>query len=99
MEVTRSWLSYMEYVMSFLMGLNDYYSQVRGQLLLMDPIPPINKVFSLISQEEHQSSVNVTTRSIDSLAFYAKNDVKRTTVRQFRCKNQKKDRPICTHCG
>lgn len=41
-----------EYVMSFLMGLNDTYSQVRGQLLLMDPIPPINKVFALITQGE-----------------------------------------------
>ena len=42
----------MEYIMSFLMGLNDSYSQVRGQLLLMDPLPPLNKVFSLVSQEE-----------------------------------------------
>ena len=42
----------MEYIMSFLMGLNDSYSQVRGQLLLMDPLPAINKVFSFISQEE-----------------------------------------------
>lgn len=38
--------------MSFLMGLNESFSQVRAQLLLMDHIPPINKVFTLISQEE-----------------------------------------------
>ena len=44
----------MEYVMSFLMGLNESFAQVRGQLLLMDPLPPINKVFSLVSQEERQ---------------------------------------------
>ena len=43
--------------MSFLMGLNDSYSQVRGQLLLMDSFPPINKVFSLVSQEERQRTV------------------------------------------
>ncbi|KAL5865096.1 hypothetical protein ACOSQ3_002610 [Xanthoceras sorbifolium] len=43
----------MEYVMSFLMGLNDSFTQIRGQLLLMDPLPPINRVFSLISQEKH----------------------------------------------
>ena len=40
---------HMEYVMSFLMGLNDIFAQIRGQLLLLDRIPPINKVFSLIS--------------------------------------------------
>ncbi|KZV31242.1 DNA glycosylase [Dorcoceras hygrometricum] len=46
----------MEYVMAFLMGLNDTYAQIRGQLLLLDPLPPINKVFSLISQEERQAN-------------------------------------------
>ena len=34
-----------EYIMTFLMGLNDSFSQVRGQMLLMDPLPAINKVF------------------------------------------------------
>ena len=42
----------MEYVLSFLMGLNDSLAHIRGQLLLLDPLPPINKVFSLVSQEE-----------------------------------------------
>lgn len=55
--------------MSFLMGLNESYAQIRGQLLLMDPIPPINKVFSFISQEEHQRVVNLTTRTTDSFTF------------------------------
>ena len=48
---------HMEYVMSFLMGLHDSFAQVRGQLLLMDLIPPINKVYALISQEENQRNV------------------------------------------
>lgn len=43
-----------EYTMSFLMGLNDSFSQIRGQILLMDPPPPINKVFSLITEKDHQ---------------------------------------------
>lgn len=30
----------LEYTMSFLMGLNDTYSHIRGQILLMDPLPP-----------------------------------------------------------
>ena len=68
----------MEYIMSFLMGLNDSFTQVRGQLLLMDPLPPINKVFALISQEEHQRKVGVhansSSMSTDTMAFAVKND-------------------------
>jgi hypothetical protein len=41
-----------EYVLQFLMGLNESFSHVKGQILLMDPLPPINKVFSLVVQHE-----------------------------------------------
>ena len=64
--------------MSFLMGLNDSFSQIRGQLLLIDPLPPINKVFSLISQEKRQRNVShVVLGGVDlnnRLAFLARND-------------------------
>lgn len=40
------------------LGLNDSYAQIRGQLLFLDPIPPINKVFFLISREERQRSIS-----------------------------------------
>ena len=39
-----------EYVMQFLMGLNDTYKHARGQVLLMEPIPPINKVYAMLNQ-------------------------------------------------
>nr|KYP50494.1 hypothetical protein KK1_027746 [Cajanus cajan] len=48
-----------EYVMSFLMGLNDSFSQIRGQILLSDPLPSIGNVFSLILQEEAQREIIV----------------------------------------
>ena len=63
----------LEYIMSFLMGLNDSYSQIRGQLLLMDPILAINKGFSLVSQEERQrrvgSQISPTTDTTNTMAF------------------------------
>nr|KYP41320.1 hypothetical protein KK1_037312 [Cajanus cajan] len=40
-----------ECVMSFLMGLNENYSHISGQILLRDPIPSISRVFSLMVQE------------------------------------------------
>ena len=46
-----------EALMQFLMGLNDSFSHVRGQILLMDPIPSVEKVFSLLIQDEKQRSV------------------------------------------
>ena len=39
-------------VMRFLMGLNDSYLAIRGQILMYEPLPYINKVLSLILQEE-----------------------------------------------
>lgn len=39
-------------VMSFLMGLNETYTTVKGQILLMDPIPSLGKVFSFLLQDE-----------------------------------------------
>ncbi|XP_031274459.1 uncharacterized protein LOC116132918 [Pistacia vera] len=97
----------MEYVTSFLMGLHDSFAQVRGQLLLMDPIPPINKVFSLVSQEAHQRNVNVTFVGFggaESMAFAVKNDVARSDNGQNFPRGQRKDnlnsnKPVCTHCG
>uniref|UniRef100_A0A2N9FQ69 Integrase catalytic domain-containing protein n=1 Tax=Fagus sylvatica TaxID=28930 RepID=A0A2N9FQ69_FAGSY len=43
-----------DYVHSFLMGLNDSFAPVRGQILLMEPLPNINKVFSLVQNDEKQ---------------------------------------------
>ncbi|PNX92373.1 retrovirus-related Pol polyprotein from transposon TNT 1-94, partial [Trifolium pratense] len=39
-------------IIQFLTGLNEKFSVVRTQVLLMDPLPPINKVYSLVVQEE-----------------------------------------------
>ncbi|XP_068650637.1 uncharacterized protein [Aristolochia californica] len=66
---------HMEYIMSFLMGLDDSFSQVRGQLLLMDLMPPINRVFSLVVQEEQQRKTTQASGShtpTDTMAFTIK---------------------------
>ena len=46
-----------EYVMQFLMGLNESYAGMRGQILMLDPLPSISKVFNLVVQEERQHSI------------------------------------------
>ena len=54
-----------ESVMKFFMGFNDSFSQVRTQHLLMDSIPSLSKVYSLLIQEETQRSVpNADRKSV-----------------------------------
>lgn len=44
-------------ILQFLMGLSDSYSQARGQILLMQQIPSINQVITMINQDESQKMV------------------------------------------
>ena len=51
-----------EHVMMFLMGLNDSFSQIRTQLLLMELKATLQKAFSLVVQEvEHRASLSQPT--------------------------------------
>jgi len=44
----------------FLMGLNDdFYSQVRGKILAQDPLPPLDKIFNIVLQEESHKKMMV----------------------------------------
>nr|DAD45980.1 TPA_asm: hypothetical protein HUJ06_004210 [Nelumbo nucifera] len=43
-----------DYSIRFLKGLNDNFATVRSQIFLMDPLPNINKLFSLVLQHERQ---------------------------------------------
>ena len=58
--------------MSFLMGLNETYAAVRGQILIMDLVPPLSKVFSLLLQDEKQRKVGATKKmQLDTTATLA----------------------------
>ena len=57
--------------MSFLMGLNETYAAVRGQILLMEPMPPLSKVFSLLLQDEKQRKVGTRKVLVDASAALA----------------------------
>ncbi|MCI65985.1 UDP-glycosyltransferase, partial [Trifolium medium] len=43
------------YIIRFLTGLNEHFSVAKSQILLMNPLPPMTKVFSLALQHERQS--------------------------------------------
>lgn len=44
-------------LVQFLLGLNDSYEQARSQILLMEPLPSIDKAYSMIAQVEDQKSI------------------------------------------
>ena len=91
-------LHFQDSVMQFLMGLNDSYSQIKGQILLMEPLPSINKVYSLLIQEKRQRNVGNSNAHVESTALAMKGSNFNPTF--FGGKNSKgKYRPICSHCG
>ncbi|KAK0598594.1 hypothetical protein LWI29_036139 [Acer saccharum] len=53
-------------LMQFLMGLNYSYSGVRGQILLMNPLPSVRQAYSSVSQEEKQRLLTSTHAADDS---------------------------------
>uniref|UniRef100_A0A2N9GQC0 Reverse transcriptase Ty1/copia-type domain-containing protein n=1 Tax=Fagus sylvatica TaxID=28930 RepID=A0A2N9GQC0_FAGSY len=74
------------------------FSQSRSRFLLMDPMPTINKVFSLVSQEERQRELSSgsTIRGIESgAAALAVNFRPNAGNKNY----GRKERPMCSHCG
>ncbi|XP_017437945.1 uncharacterized protein LOC108343994 [Vigna angularis] len=73
----------MEHVICFLKGLNESYNTVRTQILLMEPLPSINHVFSLIMQQERQGKHEFGPINQNEIKVLAN-----TTERQGQWKNE-----------
>ncbi|KAF5475550.1 hypothetical protein F2P56_007348 [Juglans regia] len=73
------------------MGLNDSYDAVRGQIILLSPLPSLDKTFSLILQEERQRQARNTALPTSELS----------ALLAYQNFSKKKDRSdlVCHHCG
>jgi hypothetical protein len=69
-EVTRS--------IRFLTGLNETFDPVRAQILLMNPLPAINRIFSMVLQHERQYN---STHLDESKVLVNANDARRSQGR------------------
>ncbi|KAL5574169.1 hypothetical protein UlMin_023766 [Ulmus minor] len=91
-----------EYVMQFLMRLNESYTQIRAQVLMMDPFPSINRVFSLVIQEERQRNIGLgsTISNAEPMSFNSgsTSSINPSSV-NYSSSKSRKDKLICTHCG
>ncbi|KAL5777099.1 hypothetical protein ACOSP7_010025 [Xanthoceras sorbifolium] len=59
-------------LMQFLMGLNDSYSAVRGQILLMNPLPSVRQAYSSVSQKEKYAAMAVRSNNSGSKSASAR---------------------------
>ncbi|XP_050217905.1 uncharacterized protein LOC126668770 [Mercurialis annua] len=57
-------------VIRFVKGLNDNFGILKTQIMMMEPLPPINKAFSMIIQHERQLGSGSNTA--ESNIFYSK---------------------------
>ncbi|KAL0387499.1 UNVERIFIED_CONTAM: Retrovirus-related Pol polyprotein from transposon RE1 [Sesamum radiatum] len=60
-------------LMQFLMGLSDVFDSVRHQLLVMDPVPSINKAYAMVQSVEKQRQVHMElSESTENVALHYK---------------------------
>ena len=60
-------------LMQFLMGLNESFDSVRSQILLLDPLPSVNKVYSMVLRIEKQREVSdLFTENLENTAMFAR---------------------------
>ena len=78
------------------MGLNESYSHIRGQILMMEPLPTINKVFSLVIQEEKQPNVGISYQTSEPMAFGSNSNA---SIGSSGGSKTRRDKIICSHCG
>ncbi|KAL0430657.1 UNVERIFIED_CONTAM: hypothetical protein Sradi_0691700 [Sesamum radiatum] len=64
-------------LMQFLMGINDVFDTVRHQLLVMDPVPSINRAYSMVQSIEKQKKVHLELAdNTENTALHVKGGIK-----------------------
>ncbi|XP_070032943.1 uncharacterized protein [Nicotiana tomentosiformis] len=68
-------------LLQFFIRLNESYSQSRSQIMMMSPLPSINKAYSLLVDHESQRNLTSTTQvaqvteALESTAMYSSKNV------------------------
>ncbi|XP_061353180.1 uncharacterized protein LOC133297958 [Gastrolobium bilobum] len=87
-----------DHAMHFLMGLNDSFSSIRAQILLMDPLPSLSKVFSLVLQEERQREITTSVPLVTDGPLFS-SAAPPPTVAAASGAPPRRQRPLCSHCN
>lgn len=86
-------------VMQFLMGLNETYDQVRNQILVMEPLPTIDRVYSMLLSVERQREVNIQhSDKFENVAMYSKGQAQDFSKYVGKAKWNRKPSDKCSYC-
>ncbi|XP_074323025.1 uncharacterized protein LOC141659974 [Apium graveolens] len=58
-------------LLQFMMKLNDEFTAVRANILMIQPLPNISQVYRLISQEERHKEISKISSQTEAMSFYA----------------------------
>ncbi|KAL0412816.1 UNVERIFIED_CONTAM: Retrovirus-related Pol polyprotein from transposon RE1 [Sesamum radiatum] len=90
-------------LMQFLMGLSEPYDSIRSQILVLDPLPSVNKAYSMVLRVERQRRVNLEyadtgenhAMNIKNMEYKLNTGNKTFQKRRF---VMDKKQMICEHC-
>ncbi|XP_073219713.1 uncharacterized protein [Cicer arietinum] len=90
-----------DYVIRFLKGLNEQYSPVRSQIMLMEPLPTISKVFSMLLQQERQFfSHTEELKTVAAVSNHSRGFGRGSSLGSGRGSGGRgRGYKICTHCN
>ena len=85
-------------LIQFLMGLNETYTQVRGNILMINPSPTLSQVYSLLVQEERQRQVRNNGLSQGEGASFNASATGFTQFGGQRKPEGRRSQLFCNHC-
>jgi hypothetical protein len=77
------------------MGLNESFINIKGQILIMDPLPQINKKISMVVQEELQTINHAPATMVSKFTPSHPSRPQGSRTQGY----ARKECPLCTHCG
>lgn len=57
------------WVLKFLMGLNDSITPIKTQIILIKPLPCLSEVYTLVQQEEKGKHISLPLNPTDTLSL------------------------------
>ncbi|KAI4344933.1 hypothetical protein L6164_012110 [Bauhinia variegata] len=81
-------------LIEFLHGLQESYASIRSQILSQDPLPSVNKAYSMLLQEERQQGLYQPSITADTAAMAAQKSYQKGGQNPG-----SSTRPYCTRCG
>lgn len=85
----------------FLMGLNDTFTAIRGQILMMKPLPSLNQSYAILLQEESQREVHHSlSNNSENIAMAVKSNypTKQPRGGQNAFKKTNDSSVVCDYC-